>query len=80
MNSTSERSDVVIYSLGLVMSSVCAPASMDRTSVENAVNRQHPTGISSEWTVSNELFTGTEQRSPAPCNHDPGRRHWLLSC
>lgn len=76
----SPREEVVIYAWGLVMMSVCAPASMDAHAVEDSANRQHPTGITSEWTVSREPFRGTSQVSPVACDTDADRRHWLLSC
>lgn len=73
---TGER-EVNIYSWGLVFASVCAPRDMTQEEVEDAVNRQHPTGLDHGWKVADEPFR-TGESNP----HDAGDcgRHWLLAC
>ena len=71
--------EVMIYSAGLCMCSVCAPKDMPVDQVELQTNAQLPTGISSRWSLHDEAFAGGEP-NPSPCNHDPGRLHYLMSC
>ncbi len=72
--------DVVVYSCGLVACSACAPGGMAREEVEVAVNRAHPTGIDSDWSVSDDPTFHTGQSNPATCELDSTRKHWLLTC
>ena len=70
---------VTIYAQGLVCSSVCADGDMTPEEVEQAVNEQSPTGISSRWTISKEPFKdGTP--NPHPCEVISTRKHYLLEC
>lgn len=60
--------------------SVCAPKEMPRERLVAAVNAGHPTGIESQWTVSEEDFRGGEP-NPCPCNDEPDDRlHYLMHC
>ena len=69
-----------IYASGLCHCSVCAPAHMTKEEVEIAVNNRHPTGIKSQWVVSNENFrTGEENGFHCECDGKP-TRHWLMVC
>jgi hypothetical protein len=71
---------VVVYAVGVVCASVCAPADWPREDVERAVNLDQPTGISSRWAISDdETFSGGEP-NPSPCHDDNTRLHWLLNC
>lgn len=70
---------VVVYSYGLTYLSACAPADTPREEVEEAVNISHPTGLSSRWKIADEPFVSGDD-NPSPCNTDPERQHWLLSC
>ena len=70
---------VVIYSLGIVHASVCAPAAMEPAEVTEAVNAASPTGIRTAWELSEEAFA-TGEPNPAPCDTDPARRHYLFTC
>lgn len=73
------RNDVVIYSHGLCCTSVCAAAELTPEEVAQAVNFQTPTGIASPWSVSEDTFANGAP-NPNPCNDNPHRRHWLLTC
>jgi hypothetical protein len=71
---------ITVYSAGLVAASVCAPKDAPVEDVEAAANAQHPTGIDSVWRkAADATFKGGEP-NPCPCNSDPNRLHWLLSC
>lgn len=70
---------VVVYSLGIVAASVCTdeePEEMLAT-----VNAEYPTGISSEWQISDDpKFRGGES-NPCPCEQNPKtHKHYLLEC
>jgi hypothetical protein len=70
---------VLIYALGPMACSACAPAQLTPEEVTAAVNRQEPTGISSVWQISNEPAFASGEPNPGPCDQDPGtRRHYLL--
>ena len=70
---------VTVYTEGLVNVSVCAPGDMPVHKVEAEVNRTHPTGIESRWSVTEPQFSGG-QANGCVCDQDPSRRHWLLCC
>lgn len=76
-----EPRGVIVYSIGLVACSACAPADMTAEEVVAEVNRVVlPTGIESPWSVSADpAFKGGEP-NPGPCDRQEGRRHWLLEC
>lgn len=71
--------EIEIYSYGLVSCSVCVPAGMDRELIERQVNKALPTGISTNWRISNEGFN-TGEPNPAQCNDDSTKLHYLLNC
>lgn len=73
-------SAVEAYAVGIVCASVCAPRDLPIEQVEDDVNRQHPTGISSRWKLSEDDHFATGQTNPCPCEKDPERQHWLLNC
>jgi len=69
-----------IYANGLCHCSVCAPADMQPSEVEIAVNNRNPTGIRSQWKISDEDFkTGEKNGFECECNGMP-TRHWLMVC
>lgn len=77
--------DVEIYAQGPITCSVCAPTTMPREAVGEAVNQQAPTGISSKWAISTDTHfaedsDGDAKPMPCPCEADPERQHWLLRC
>jgi hypothetical protein len=67
-----------VYSVGLVAMSVCS----DDTSEEimRIANMEHPTGISSRWTLSDDSTFASGDPNPGPCEQDPSRQHYLLVC
>lgn len=74
-------SEVVIYSLGIVAASVCAPSDMDRDEIERQVNLESPTGIESSWAISDDETFADGTANGSPCEQKPDvRRHWLLKC
>lgn len=69
---------MMIYAEGFAYLSVCTDAP-DAATVERLANTKHPTGLSSEWKIAGESFR-TGEPNPHACEHEPARRHWLLSC
>lgn len=67
---------------GLVYRNVCAPSSWTRERVEADVNAQSPTGIRSEWVVSEAIEREGDYNgcSCLACPDDPNRTHWLMNC
>lgn len=72
--------DVEVYSLGLVNASVCAPGDMTREEIAYTVNQCDPTGIMSRWEISDAETFANGQPHPCPCEHNPDRTHYLLTC
>lgn len=73
--------DPIVYSLGLVHASACAPVSMTGAEVAARVNEIHPTQIRSAWEISDAAVFSCGTSNPCECNDHPGqRRHWLLVC
>lgn len=70
---------VVVYSSGICMASVCAEKGMTPQQVEDEVNIVNPTGISSRWRISDDAFREGAD-NPHPCDKEPDRLHYLLSC
>lgn len=72
---------VHVYSNGLVHCSACAPKSMTREEVADAVNAKNPTGIESGWSVSGDAEFAGGGPNPSPCDQEPDARlHWLMAC
>jgi hypothetical protein len=66
------------YSVGLVCASVCTNMTVEEATAE--LNRQHPTGIATRWSLSTDkAFRGGEP-NPCPCNRHEGRLHYLFNC
>lgn len=71
--------EVTFYSKGIVVHlSVCAPEAMTGEEVAERANKMQPTGVG-PWEVAEEAFR-TGEPNPAPCNTEPGHKHWLLTC
>lgn len=73
-------SAVTVYEAGPICASACAPESMNGTEVAAEVNRIHPAGTESGWSVSKDPRFSGGQTNPCACHKDSGRRHWLLKC
>lgn len=69
--------DVVAYSVGLCFASVCTALSAAETTAY--MHEHHPTGISSQWDISDEPFR-TGEPNPCPCEDDKSRKHYLFVC
>ena len=70
-----------VYSSGLACCSVCVPKDFAIEKVEQVVNMENPTGISSRWKVSKDVtFRDGITTNPCPCEKDPDRIHYLMNC
>jgi hypothetical protein len=67
-----------VYSEGPVMASVCTDLPKDQ--VANEMNRTHPTGVASGWTISGEARFKTGEPNGRVCDEDLDRRHYLMEC
>lgn len=66
------------YSVGLVYASVCTSLTTDQTAAR--LNEQHPTGITSRWSLADEPFASGDANG-RPCNTQPAtHRHLLFTC
>jgi hypothetical protein len=75
----SEREELEIYSNGLVHCSVCTNV-IDRKRIEELVNLKNPTGIASQWKISNDNFKNGNS-NPCPCENKPKtHKHYLMEC
>lgn len=70
--------DFVIYSGGICFCSVCSRLSLEETT--KRVNNENPTGISSNWQLSERNFDSGET-NPCACNDYPEtHKHYLFEC
>jgi hypothetical protein len=69
-----------VYSLGFCTLSVCVPEGMTVEEITADVNKLHPTGISSEWSIAADPTFHTGEPNPCVCENDPRRRHYLMHC
>lgn len=73
--------EVTIYSRGLVCCSVCVPKDMTISDIEYHVNMINPTGIDSQWKISEDkTFADKEKQNPCECETAKDRLHYLLNC
>lgn len=74
-------SEVEVYApFGIVHCSVCVPKDMSKEDIELEVNRINPTGISSEWKISDNTHFNTGETNPCICNQNPEKMHYLMNC
>jgi hypothetical protein len=71
---------ITVYRAGLCFASVCAPKDAPIEDVEAAANRSHPTGLDHGWRKADDATFSGGEPNPCPCDSDPERLHWLLSC
>lgn len=71
-------SDFYVIGYGLCYCSVCT--SLDDEAAVVRVNRESPTGTSSDWSIDGEGHFADGTPNPSPCPHFPGYRHLLFSC
>lgn len=69
-----------VYATGLVCCSVCVPNHFTAEEIEDVVNQENPTGISSRWKVSTDPTFKEGKPNPCPCEKDPDRMHCLMNC
>jgi len=75
-----ENDPIYIYSLGIVAMSACVANHITPEELVAYANKQYPTGISSDWSISNEAFK-TGETNPCCCNKNPDtHKHYLLVC
>lgn len=80
MTTTNPDVPIDIYSIGMIHLSVCADANLTPEEVVKLVNLQSPTGIRSQWAITEKVFKGGEP-NPSPCHdHPTTRKHYLLTC
>ena len=71
--------DFEVYSVGLVHSSVCSALTPEETVAR--ANVELPTGIGSQWSLSEEPTFSGGQSNPCPCEENPEtHKHYLLVC
>lgn len=73
------RKDFEAYTIGLVHASVCSSLAIKETL--KRMNREHPTGISSQWGFSGDKEFAGGQTNPCLCEDSPDTHsHYLLVC
>jgi len=66
--------DVVVLHIGIVNALVCARSYVTNEEIERVVNREHMTGISSSWSIDEDV-------KPVACKDGrPDATHYVLSC
>lgn len=71
--------DFLVYSHGVVHSSVCSSLTPEAT-VER-INLENPTRISSPWALSKDKTFRTGEPNPCPCEDFPEtHKHYLFVC
>lgn len=75
-----EYGEVELYGVGLANISCCALKSLSTEEVEAEVNRQHPSGVSHDWSIAEEGEFADGTPMPHQCQHVDDRQHWLLHC
>ena len=69
-----------VYSYGVTSMSVCVPKKMTKKEIEKRANSAFPTGISSQWHISNNKTFRSGESMPCVCENDKNCLHWLLNC
>jgi hypothetical protein len=72
--------DFEAYSIGLVAASVCTSLPVEDAALR--LNQEHPTGINSQWHLSEDkFFSDGETPNGAPCpDHPKTHKHYLFNC
>lgn len=71
---------IQVYSKGIVACSVCVPKDMGTNMIEKLVNMENPTGIESNWELSEDKTFKSGHSHPCECIDDKNRLHYLLHC
>ena len=70
--------DFKVYANGLCYASVCT--SLTPEAATERINRENPTGVSSQWALHNGPFR-TGEPNPTPCETFPEtHKHYLFVC
>ncbi len=76
---TASDYDFVVYSEGMVCTSVCTNMPLDMAT--ERLNAERPTGISSKWHLSQDKAFSGGQENPCPCDRHPlTHKHYLFNC
>ena len=63
---------------------VCAHGEVPPERIEEVANLENPPGSSAPWSIINEFDPGDDLEpidlSPVPCEENPVRLHYMLSC
>lgn len=71
--------DFDAYAIGPMVASVCS--SLSPTETVERMNTEHPTGISSAWSLAPDERFASGQPNPCACERRPEtHRHYLLEC
>ena len=75
-----EAAEFTAYSVGICAASVCTSLT-DPKEIAARMNALHPTGISSDWTISEDKKFLSGDPMPCACSDHPAtHKHWLLVC
>ena len=66
--------DIVVLNVSMCTAAVCAKDGIGPKEIERILNREHPTGISSDWSIDNEV-----ESIPCPDGRK-GATHYGLCC
>ncbi len=71
--------DFEIYSEGTIHISVCSSLSPEE--IVDRANRDYPSGVTSNWQLSEDKLFASGQPNPCPCEQHPEtHKHYLLNC
>lgn len=72
-----EPAGIEIYSHGLCFASVCSALPVDEV---KRLMAAYPTGVSSQWTLSDDETFRNGSPHPCPCEAKSTHTHYLFSC
>lgn len=74
-----KQDDFWAYTVGICCMSVCS--SLEPKEIIVRANQEHPTGILSNWDISEDKKFASGEEMPCVCNENPKtHKHWLLNC
>lgn len=66
------------YAVGLCHASVCTSLSVEEAT--RLLNRNNPTGIESQWKLSDDKNFKSGEANGFDCPDHPGNKHYLFVC
>lgn len=72
--------DTTVISCGIICLSLCVPAGLTHEQIAYIANAKMPTGISSQWAISDDTHFSGGQTNPCDCERGPAHQHYLLNC